>query len=106
MNLQNRPAKVFLIVSCLFCLCLQVAATQQRLGSLRGQITDELGALVVGATITLTATDGVQKTAATNAEGAYTFNSLTPGKYRLKVTAPGFSPYESGEVEVAGGRRT
>ena len=106
MNLQNRPAKVFLAVFCLCCLCLQAAATQQRLGSLRGQVTDELGALVVGASITLTAADGVQKTAVTNAEGAYTFNSLPPGKYRLKVTAPGFNPYESGEVEVAAGGRT
>ncbi len=106
MNLQNRPAKVFPTVFCLCCLCLQAAATQQRLGSLRGQVTDELGALVVGATVTLTAADGVQNTAVTNAEGAYTFNSLSPGKYRLKVTAPGFNAYESGEVEVAAGGRT
>ena len=33
------------------CLCFQIAAGQQRTGSLRGQVSDELGALVVGAIV-------------------------------------------------------
>jgi hypothetical protein len=71
---------------CIFCLCL-IATAQQRLGSLRGQVTDELGALVVGAAVTLVAADGSQKTATTNADGVYTINSLAPGAYALRVVA-------------------
>jgi hypothetical protein len=83
-----------------------MAAAQQRTGSLRGQVSDELGALVVGASVTLIAADGTQKTTATNAEGTYTFNSLAPGQYTLRVASPGFTPYEKTEVAVAAGPRT
>ena len=68
------------IILCILLLSLAIAA-QQRSGSLRGQVTDELGALVVGATVTLVAADGSQKTATTNAEGVYTINSLVPGPH-------------------------
>ncbi len=63
-------------------------------GSLRGQVTDELGALVVGATVTLVAADGTQRTATTNKDGVYTFNSVAPGAYTLRVVSPGFTTYE------------
>src|SRR3712207_3917113 len=90
---------------CILCLCL-TATAQQRMGSLRGQVSDELGALVVGATVTVIATDGSQKTATTNAEGVYVINSLAPGAYTLRVTAGGFSPYEKTELAIAAGPRT
>ena len=79
---------------------------QQQTGSLRGQVTDELGALVVGAAVTLTAADGSQKTATTNAEGVYTINSLVPGPYTLRVVAPGFTIYETAGLTIAIGPRT
>ena len=96
----------FPVAVCLLSLCFQIAVAQQRTGSLRGQVSDELGALVVGATVTLTAADGTQKTAVTNAEGTYTFNSVAPGQYTIRVAAPGFTPYEKTEVAVAAGPRT
>jgi len=95
--------KSVVVAVCL--LSLQVVA-QQRMGSLRGQVSDELGALVVGATVTLTGADGTQKTVVTNAEGTYTFNSLAPGQYTIRVAAPGFTAYEKTEVAVAAGPRT
>ncbi|HKG46249.1 MAG TPA: TonB-dependent receptor, partial [Pyrinomonadaceae bacterium] len=94
------------VVVCLLSLCFQVGMAQQRTGSLRGQVSDELGALVVGATVTLTAADGTQKTAVTNADGTYTFNSLAPGQYTIRVVSSGFTPYEKTEVTVAAGPRT
>src|SRR5215212_4094443 len=87
-------------------LCFQIAVAQQRTGSLRGQVSDELGALVVGATVTLTAANGTQKTTVTNAEGTYTFNSLAPGQYTISIVSPGFTPYEKTEIAVAAGPRT
>jgi len=94
--------KSFLVV----CFCFYTAVAQQRTGALRGQVSDELGALVVGATVTLTNADGTQKTAVTNAEGIYTFNSLAPGLYTILIAAPGFTPYEKTEIVIAAGPRT
>ncbi len=86
-----------------FVVLLMIASSafaQQRAASLSGQVTDELGALVVGATVTVVSSDRSEKNAVTSDEGTYVFNSLAPGRYTLKVVSAGFSNYESGEVEV------
>jgi Carboxypeptidase regulatory-like domain/TonB dependent receptor len=77
---------------------------QQSQGTLRGQVMDELGGLVVGAGVTATDASGVERTATTNEEGRYAFSSLAPGRYTVRVTAPGFTLYENAEVEVTAGR--
>src|SRR6185295_571211 len=97
--------RVLLIVMILSLSVLHCVA-QQRSGSIRGQVTDPLGALVVGASVTLTNEDGTEKTAATGNDGIYNFSSLLPWKYSLKVSAPGFNIYESGELTVNPGSRT
>jgi hypothetical protein len=79
---------------------------QQRAGALRGQVSDELGALVVGATVTLVSAEGTQKTATTNAEGVYTLNSVPPGTYTLRVVSSGFSAYEKSDLAIVSGQRT
>src|SRR5687768_16113431 len=91
---------------CVLNLCLTTSMAQQRAGGLRGQVTDELGALVVGATVTLVAADGTQRTATTNNEGVYTFNAVAPGTYTLRVVSPGFTAYEKLDLVIAGGPRT
>src|ERR1051325_5992825 len=53
----------------------------QARSTLRGLITDELGAAIVGVSVTLTDANGVQKKTTTNGEGVYSFSGLTPGKY-------------------------
>src|SRR5690349_12742106 len=98
--------KTLLVVVCLLCLGLSNGLAQQRNGSLRGQVTDELGGLVVGASVTLIAADATQRTATTNSEGLYTFNGVAPGAYTLHVVAAGFSPYETLELNIAAGPRT
>ena len=61
-------------------------------GELTGRILDSSGAGVPGAHIELTksSTDLQQATVATNS-GDYVFINLTPGTYRIDVTATGFS---------------
>jgi hypothetical protein len=97
--------KTFVGVVCLLGLCFQLSLAQQRAGSLQGQVSDELGALVVGATVTVIAADGTEKTAVTNAEGIYSFNSLPPGPYTIRVVSPGFTVYEKTELAIASGAR-
>lgn len=86
-------------------LASALVAAQQNRGTLRGVITDELGAVIVGANVTLTDSNGAQKKATTNAEGVYNYAGLAPGKYSLVVVAPGFTP-DSKDMEVTAGRQS
>lgn len=72
---------------------------------IRGQVTDELGGIIVGATVTLVNQSGAEKTAVTNEEGIYVFNGLVPGKYTVRIVQPGFAPFEHSDVNVVAGRR-
>jgi hypothetical protein len=101
--------KTRILLSCLASVVLVVAFSTtgfaQGRASLRGQISDEFGASIVGATVTLTDTAGAQKTATTNADGAYSFTGLAPGKYKVHAIAAGFATSEDAEVDVTAARR-
>lgn len=59
--------------------------------NIQGTVKDPSGAAIPGATVQLTNRDtGVSQSTATDANGAYHFNSLAPGNYRVVVTAHGF----------------
>src|SRR5438128_11892302 len=57
-------------------------------GTLRGVVTDESGAIVPGAKITLTANAGTTNTAVAGNDGSYSFTGITPGDYVAKASAP------------------
>ena len=72
------------------CYCL-LTGVRVSLGA-RGQVTDQNGAAVSGATITLTdAARGTRRTAQSDENGLYVFLALPPGQYDMKVEATGFS---------------
>src|SRR5258707_15667834 len=77
----------------------------QARATLRGVVSDEFGAAIVGATVTLTDASGAAKTATTNADGAYTFNGLAPGKYKIHAIATGFAVLTDAEADMAVVRR-
>ena len=80
-----------------------VAAQEQ--GALSGVVMDSLGARVPGAAVTLNG-DGA-KTADTksDAEGAFSFRNLAPGRYQVTATAQGFQPRTSEPVYAGPGTR-
>lgn len=88
----------------LVAVCSHAGFAQGR-ANLRGLITDEFGAAIVGATVTLADAAGVQKTATTNADGTYSFTGLAAGKYTIHATAVGFATSEDAAVELSGPRR-
>jgi hypothetical protein len=77
---------------------------QQGKATLKGQISDEFGGVIVGATVTVIDAKGVTKTATTNGEGVYSITGLTPGKYTVQVAAAGFATFENTELDVAAAR--
>lgn len=77
----------------------------QQTGSIAGAVQDTLGAVVVGATVTVVASDGKEKTAVSGRQGEYSITGLAPGKYTVRVTASNFALYENTEVQITGGQR-
>lgn len=69
--------------------------------SLRGNVTDSSGAVVVGAKITLdNAGQGFHRESASGSVGQYEFLALPPGSYTLVVEAPGFRRFEQTNLEL------
>ncbi len=88
----------------LFALCAVGVQARQATGTLRGQLADEFGGVIVGATVTATDATGKSKSVASDAEGNFSLAGLAPGKYIVRAVAPGFALYENAEVEVGAGR--
>ncbi|HUY12317.1 MAG TPA: TonB-dependent receptor [Terriglobia bacterium] len=71
-------------------------ALGQATSSITGVVSDPSGAVVPGATVTVTnQATGVTFTQPTNSSGVYYFRSLIPGTYTVKVVAQGFEAYLS-----------
>jgi len=81
---------VFAVVLCIAFLAAPVRA-QLAGANLSGVVSDESGAAVAGATVTIrnTATGDVREVR-TNTDGIYAAPNLAPGTYDVAVTAPGF----------------
>src|SRR5271155_852884 len=70
-------------------------------GGLRGQVTDQSGAVVTQADVALTPATGTPLSTKTDAQGMYEFKGLAAGEYTLDVAAPGFTLYKHTKVEIA-----
>lgn len=68
-----------------------VPAWSQGTASLSGTVTDATGAVIPGATITLTnEATGATRVATSGPDGAYTFALVPPGTYRVEFKMQGF----------------
>ncbi len=84
---MQKPPGSLLSSLLLLTLCAATALLAQT-SLLRGVVTDESGAVVPGATVTLTGPAGLEKTAVTAGDGAYTFAGLATGDYVVQASAP------------------
>lgn len=63
----------------------------QTFGQITGLVTDTSGAILVGASVSITnAQTGATRTAETNRAGSYVVPNLLPGVYNVKVEVQGF----------------
>jgi hypothetical protein len=80
----------FLPAICLLMLSF-INVSAQTTGEITGLVTDASGAAVSGASVTVTnKATNAQRQVPTNGEGIYSFPSLFPGVYSLKVEQQGF----------------
>jgi len=96
------------VLACAFVLSLLAPASlaQRNTGGIRGTLTDQLGSLVIDATVFAKDAGGVERTATTNQSGNYEFRGLPAGRYDLRVIAAGFNKLETKDVEVGPGKST
>ncbi|HUS08103.1 MAG TPA: carboxypeptidase regulatory-like domain-containing protein [Bryobacteraceae bacterium] len=92
--------KVFTLFVSIVCL-YAVANAQETRGQILGRVTDESGAVVVGASVTAVnvATNVASKTT-TNDSGDYTLPFLIPGTYNVTSELKGFKSFEQEGILV------
>jgi len=99
MRLATR-VKLLLSVGCLLALS-PVAHGQAVYGSIFGTVTDNTGAVIPNAAVTVTDTSkGTTSTLVSNGSGEFTADHLIPDIYDVKVVAAGFKAFEQTGIQV------
>ena len=80
-----------------------VPASAQGVGAIAGSVTDASGAVLPGATVTLTSAQGTlggNREVLTDERGAFQFLRLVPGTYSVKASLQGFRPFTQNGITV------
>jgi hypothetical protein len=98
MHIRIKQFIRFSIAVAVLQLSVCAAYSQTLYGSIVGNLTDVSSHTIPNATVVATNTQtGVSTTVSSNTAGDYEIHNLTPGIYRVKISAPGFA-----SVDVAG----
>src|SRR5215469_13437764 len=93
-------------IAILIAFSLAVAADAQTFrGSINGTVTDPSGGLVPNATVKATEiATGIDHSTTTTSDGAFAFQDIALGFYKVVVAATGFPTYTVDRVEVVAGQ--
>jgi outer membrane receptor protein involved in Fe transport len=98
---HRRPHRASALVVALLLLGPSWASAQAVYGSVSGVVTDATGAVVPGATVTVTSVDRrTADTVVTNESGLYIKERLVPGTYEVKVELQGFKSQVFSDIVV------
>jgi hypothetical protein len=96
---------VFLVVA-IAVLSAEALGQGETTSAIVGQATDATGAVVPGATVTVTSHDtGSKRSGKTDEAGRFNFPQLKPGSYAVRIEAQGFEPQEADNVFSGLGQR-
>lgn len=103
---MRRLSEGFPLCLCeIVCLALFAAGTllgQGTTGTITGVVTDQTGAIVPGASITITnQATNVSYNLKTNAAGVYYVTSLLPGTYTVQASNSGFKNFENRNIVLS-----
>src|ERR671939_535046 len=89
--MRKRLLPLVAVLACVFAFTAPAWA-QTINGNIVGTVTDEQGAAVPGATVTVTnVATGAERTGTTNEEGLYRVAGLPVGNYSVKIEKTGFA---------------
>ena len=98
-----RKRTLVLVVSAVFC-CIFGIASAQETATLRGDVTDDTGAVMPGVRITASnVATGAEVTGSTDSAGSYEL-SLQPGTYTVIAETSGFEAGIADLIELAAGQ--
>lgn len=80
------------------------AFAQVETGQIAGTVKDQTGAVISGASVTVTSAGGFVRTTTTDEQGNYTLTNLQAGTYDVKVEKSGFATLTSKAQVVTGSR--
>jgi hypothetical protein len=99
-----RHGWVAVLAICLAVLLCPHELRAQALSRINGDVTDQAGAAVPDAKVTVTNVDtNVSKSTTTTSAGTYLITDLIPGTYTVKIEKAGFKTSVSNAVVVVGG---
>ncbi|WP_241557448.1 TonB-dependent receptor [Croceibacterium ferulae] len=88
-------------------LAAPAVAQDYTTGSVTGNVTDEAGNAIAGATVTITSQgQGFTRTATTTAQGGFRFGSLPTGRYDIRVESSGLDSTTATDVGVIASQTT
>jgi hypothetical protein len=106
MDTLRARTLAFVAIACLLITEPNTVLSQSITGDILGTVQDSSGAVVPGATITLSAVDtGATQTSTTDSGGNYLFAQLKPGRYSVAVSKEGFQTRTISQVELLVGQR-
>ncbi|MGA3223902.1 MAG: TonB-dependent receptor [Acidobacteriaceae bacterium] len=98
---RGFASRTLLVTAVCFSMECFPALSQNSSGSIVGTVTDNSGAAVSGATVTLTNdATGERRTGTTDASGDYQFVSLPPENYKVEIEGTGFKHYTRDPITV------
>jgi hypothetical protein len=96
---QRRRMKL-LVPLLLLSLSLSPVADAQPTGVVHGAVTDESGALVPHANVTVSNASGPVKTGTSGDDGSYSISGLAPGQYTVQASSPGLQQAKPFAVDL------
>ncbi|REJ79232.1 MAG: carboxypeptidase regulatory-like domain-containing protein [Acidobacteria bacterium] len=103
MSFRNLRPRMFLVLMAVFACAILVGSVSAQSGTSRinGNVTDQTGAAVPGATVTISNPNtGFRRTVTTDNGGNYSFPGIPPSTYRLEVEAANFKRSVANNVQA------
>ncbi len=96
-----RSRAVVLLAALTLLLSVGRAFAQSGTSTIKGSVTDQTGAAVPGATVTISNPEtGFSRSTTTNNEGSYQFPAISPATYQLAVEAGNFKKAVNNSVQA------
>lgn len=102
----NLKPGAFLLFGALFVGALAATSAVAQTGSLRGQVTDQNGAIVVRAKVTARLSDSRTRTVTSDNTGVYSFANLPASNSTIEASAPSLVLQEPVKVTLKSGAQT
>ncbi|SFS13702.1 Carboxypeptidase regulatory-like domain-containing protein [Granulicella pectinivorans] len=102
---MSAPRSLLLSLLLLFAVLLPHDAHAQATGTIRGSVLDSSGALIPGASVTVTnAETALERKADTNAQGIFVFPNIPIGTYAVTIGKAGYRTEERSDLSLLTGQ--